>query len=126
MTREMSCGRSPKAMMLVVSRRTGRSTMCQSAAHSTQVTTAAIISEMLRNVRETRHSASISGVSSSVTAMPASSGERRPATWIMVPGLANSVSKASRMLSTNVSLSRLTVSTEASGLARLAGEHAPP
>ena len=74
-TRDMSCGRSPNAMMFLVSRRTGRSTICQSAAHKTQVTTAAIIRAILRNVRETRHSASLSGVSSRVTAMPASSGE---------------------------------------------------
>ena len=75
MTRETSCGRSPKAMMFEVSRRTGRSTICHSAAHNTQVTTAAIMRAMLRNVRETRHSASLSGVSSRVTAMPASSGD---------------------------------------------------
>ncbi len=42
-TRDMSWGLSPKAMMLEVSRRTGRRTICQSAAQSTQVTTAAIM-----------------------------------------------------------------------------------
>ena len=61
--------------MLEVSRRTGRSTICHSAAQSTQVTTAAIMRAMLRNVCETRHSAAISGVWSSVTVMPASSGD---------------------------------------------------
>ena len=101
-TRDTSCGRSPNAMMFLVSRRTGRSTMYQSAAHSTQVTTAAIVRAILRNVRETRHSASLSGVSSRVTAMPASSGAAPPETWIMVPGLANSVLNAARTLSTNV------------------------
>ena len=55
-TREASCGFSPKAMMLDVSRRTGRSTMRHSAAQSTQVTTAAIVSEIVRKLPDTRHS----------------------------------------------------------------------
>ena len=87
-TREASCGLSPKAMMLDVRRRTGRSTMLHSAAHSTQVTTAAMVREMLRKLCETRHSASISGVSSNVTSIAASSGGAEEATFTIVPGAA--------------------------------------
>ena len=43
-------------MMLEVSRRTGRRTICHNASHSTQVTTAAMVSEMVRKFREMRHS----------------------------------------------------------------------
>ena len=53
-TREASCGLSPKAMMLDVRPRTGRSTMRHSAAHSTQVTTAAMVSEIARKLADTR------------------------------------------------------------------------
>ena len=53
-TRVASCGLSPKAMMLDVSRRTGHSTMRHSAAQSTQVTTAAMVSEIARKLPDTR------------------------------------------------------------------------
>jgi acetoin utilization protein AcuC len=51
-----------------VRRRTGRSTIRHSAAHSTQVTTAAMVREMLRKLCETRHSASISGAKAAAVA----------------------------------------------------------
>ena len=72
--------------MFDVRRRTGRSTMLHSAAHSTQVTTAAMVREMLRKLCETRHSASISGVSSNVTSIAASSGGAEEATLTILPG----------------------------------------
>ena len=81
-------------MMLDVSRRTGRITIHHSAAHSTQVTTAAIVSAIVRKVREIRHIASISGVWSSVMSTSAPSLCVRPTTRTSEPGLANSVRKA--------------------------------
>ena len=95
MMRALSCGRSPKAMMLDVSRRTGRITIHHSAAHSTQVTTAEMISDRMRKLREIRHIASISGVWSSVMSIGAPSlcdAPDRPCT--IEPGWANSVRKA--------------------------------
>ena len=89
-TREASCGLSPKAMMLDVRRRTGRSTMRHSAAHSTQVTTAAMVREIVRKLRETRHNASIRGVSSNVISIAASSGGAGEPSFTIVPGAANS------------------------------------
>ena len=94
MTRALSCGRSPKAMMFEVSRRTGRITSDHSAAHSTQVTTAEMISDRTRKLREMRHIASISGDSSSVTSIVAPSLCDRPMTRTSDPGWANSVRKA--------------------------------
>ena len=55
--------------MLEVRRRTGRITSHHKAAHSTQVTTAEMISARIEKVREMRHIAAISGVSSRVTSM---------------------------------------------------------
>ena len=89
-TREASCGLSPKAMMFEVRRRTGRSTMLHSAAHSTQVTTAAMVREMFRKLCETRHNASIRGVSSNVTSIAAWSGGAEEPSFTIVPGAAKS------------------------------------
>ena len=95
--------------MLEVSLRTGLNTICHKAVQSTQVTTAAIMSAMLSSVCETRHSAAISGVWSSVSVMPASSGDDPSDNSMIVPGSARSAPKARPMLSKNVSLSRLTI-----------------
>src|SRR5208337_2241680 len=86
-----------------------------SAAHRTQATTAAIMRAMWRMVFDTRQSACLSGVSSNMIAMPASSGADASETWTIVPGSANSVWKAAPMLSTKVSLSRLTVTAATGG-----------
>ena len=71
-TRVASCGLSPKAMMLEVSRRTGHSTMRHSAAQSTQVTTAAMVSEIARKLPDTRRNECISGCSSKANSIAGS------------------------------------------------------
>ena len=85
--------------MLDVRRRTGRSTMLHSAAQSTQVTTAAMVSEIFRKLRETRHNPSIKGVSSNVTSIVAGSGGAGVASFTILPGEANSAWKVAPMLS---------------------------
>ena len=79
--------------MLEVSRRTGRITIDHKASHSTHVTTAEMISDRTRKLREMRHSASIRGVSSSVTSMVAPSPCDLPITRASEPGWANMVRK---------------------------------
>ena len=81
---------------------------------------------MLRNVCETRHSAAISGSSSRVTAMPASSSGRSVRHRMSVPGLANSVRNARQRCRRTSRCPRLTVSGRGRAARREPRAHARP